>query len=180
MSDITSVSDAGVLLQQIDADLKQAMRDKDEVTKLTLRSVKTALTEARTSGTEHELSLAEVIAVLQKEAKRRRDTAVAARDRDRHRAADHHEPVAPRRPGQEFLDGSCAFRLGDCALVDVPVAHEREVLGQRGDERTAIGSLRDERAGLLEIVRDVGTGRHLDRGHARTAHLSTTSYCSTP
>jgi len=76
MSDITSVSDAGVLLQQIDADLKQAMRDKDEVTKLTLRSVKTALTEARTSGTEHELSLAEVIAVLQKEAKRRRDTAV--------------------------------------------------------------------------------------------------------
>ena len=76
MSDITSVSDAGVLLQQIDADLKQAMRDKDEVTKLTLRSVKTALTEARTSGTEHELSYAEVIAVLQKEAKRRRDTAV--------------------------------------------------------------------------------------------------------
>ena len=66
---------ANRILQQIDADLKQAMRDKDEVTKLTLRSVKTALTEARTSGTEHELSQAEVIAVLQKEAKRRRDTA---------------------------------------------------------------------------------------------------------
>ena len=75
MSDITSVPDAGALLQQIDADLKQAMRDKDEVTKLTLRSVKTALTEARTSGAEHQLSQAEVIAVLQKEAKRRRDTA---------------------------------------------------------------------------------------------------------
>ena len=75
MSDITNVSDANAILQQIDADLKQAMRDKDEVTKLTLRSVKTALTEARTSGTEHELSQAEVIAVLQKEAKRRRDTA---------------------------------------------------------------------------------------------------------
>jgi uncharacterized protein YqeY len=75
MSDITNVSDASAILQQIDADLKQAMRDKDEVTKLTLRSVKTALTEARTSGTEHELSQAEVIAVLQKEAKRRRDTA---------------------------------------------------------------------------------------------------------
>ena len=76
MSEIANVADAAALLQQIDADLKQAMRDKDEVTKLTLRSVKTALTEARTSGTEHELSLAEVIAVLQKEAKRRRDTAV--------------------------------------------------------------------------------------------------------
>ena len=75
MSDITNVSDANAILQQIDADLKQAMRDKDEVTKLTLRSVKTALTEARTSGTEHELSQPEVVAVLQKEAKRRRDTA---------------------------------------------------------------------------------------------------------
>ncbi len=76
MSDSTNAPDAGVLLQQIDTDLKQAMRDRDEVTKLTLRAVKTALTEARTSGAEHELSQAEVIAVIQKEAKRRRDTAV--------------------------------------------------------------------------------------------------------
>ena len=75
MSEIANVADAAALLQQIDADLKQAMRDKDEVTKLTLRSVKTALTEARTSGVEHELSQAEVIAVVQKEAKRRRDAA---------------------------------------------------------------------------------------------------------
>ena len=48
------------------------MRDKNEVAKLTLRSVKTALTEARTSGAEHTLGEAEVLAVLQKEAKRRR------------------------------------------------------------------------------------------------------------
>lgn len=60
---------------RIDADLKQAMRDRDEVTKLTLRSVKTALTEARTSGAQHELSEDEVLAVVQKEAKRRRDAA---------------------------------------------------------------------------------------------------------
>jgi uncharacterized protein YqeY len=70
-----SESDASALLQQIDSDLKQAMRDRDEVTKLTLRSVKTALTEARTSGAEHVLSGAEVLAVVQKEAKRRRDAA---------------------------------------------------------------------------------------------------------
>ena len=75
MSEIANVADAGALLQQIDADLKQAMRDRDEVTKLTLRSVKTALTEARTSGVEHQLSQVEVIAVVQKEAKRRRDAA---------------------------------------------------------------------------------------------------------
>ena len=60
---------------RIDADLKQAMRDRDEVTKLTLRSVKTALTEARTSGAQHTLSEDEVLAVVQKEAKRRRDAA---------------------------------------------------------------------------------------------------------
>jgi uncharacterized protein YqeY len=70
-----SESDASALLQQIDSSLKQAMRDRDEVTKLTLRSVKTALTEARTSGAEHVLSGAEVLAVVQKEAKRRRDAA---------------------------------------------------------------------------------------------------------
>jgi uncharacterized protein YqeY len=63
------------LLEQIDADLKQAMRDRNEVAKLTLRSVKTALTEARTSGAEHTLGETEVLAVLQKEAKRRRDAA---------------------------------------------------------------------------------------------------------
>ena len=60
---------------RIDADLKQAMRDRDEVTKLTLRSVKTALTEARTSGVQHALNEDEVLAVVQKEAKRRRDAA---------------------------------------------------------------------------------------------------------
>jgi uncharacterized protein YqeY len=63
------------LVGRIDSDLKQAMRDKDEVTKLTLRSVKTALTEARTSGAEHTLGQDEVMAVIQKEAKRRRDAA---------------------------------------------------------------------------------------------------------
>jgi uncharacterized protein YqeY len=70
-----SEANASALVAQIDADLKQAMRDRDEVAKLTLRSVKTALTEARTSGAEHVLGDAEVLAVLQKEAKRRRDAA---------------------------------------------------------------------------------------------------------
>lgn len=64
------------LEERIDADLKQAMRDKDEVTKLTLRAVKTALTEARTGGeSQHVLSETDVLVVIQKEAKRRRDTA---------------------------------------------------------------------------------------------------------
>ncbi len=71
MSDTAAVD----LQAQIDSDLKQAMRDRDEVTKLTLRSVKTALMEARTSGAEHELTHADVITVIQKQAKSRRDAA---------------------------------------------------------------------------------------------------------
>ncbi|MCB0093862.1 MAG: GatB/YqeY domain-containing protein [Caldilineaceae bacterium] len=60
---------------QIDADLKRAMLDKDNTAKLALRSVKTALTEARKSGAAHQLDDEETLAVVQKEAKRRRDAA---------------------------------------------------------------------------------------------------------
>lgn len=62
------------LIQQIDTDLKTAMRAKDDVTKLTLRAVKTALTEASKSGGDaHVLTDEDTLAVVAKEAKRRRD-----------------------------------------------------------------------------------------------------------
>ncbi len=64
------------LLERIDLDLKQAMRDKNEVDKLALRAMKTALTLARTETSNHNLADAEAIGVLQKLAKKRRDTAV--------------------------------------------------------------------------------------------------------
>jgi uncharacterized protein YqeY len=60
---------------RIDADLKEAMRAQDNTAKLALRAVKTALTEAAKSGTDHELSDAQAIAVVQREAKRRREAA---------------------------------------------------------------------------------------------------------
>ena len=63
------------LAEQIDRDLKQAMRERDDVAKLTLRSVKTALTEAAKSGQQHALSEEDVLAVIQREAKQRRETA---------------------------------------------------------------------------------------------------------
>ena len=62
------------LSQRIDEDLKQAMRAKDDVAKLTLRSVKTALTEAGKAGAEsHAVDDEAALAVIMKEAKRRRD-----------------------------------------------------------------------------------------------------------
>lgn len=64
------------LVLRIDDDLKQAMRNRDDIAKLTLRAVKTALTEASKSGSgEHSLNDEQVMAVIQREAKRRREAA---------------------------------------------------------------------------------------------------------
>jgi hypothetical protein len=63
------------LLDRIDADLKEAMRKRDETRKLALRAIKTALTEESKSGTEHALDDEQVQAVIQKQAKQRRDAA---------------------------------------------------------------------------------------------------------
>jgi len=63
------------LAVRIDADLKQAMRAQDTIAKLALRAVKTALTEASKSGSNHSLTDDQVMAVIQREAKRRREAA---------------------------------------------------------------------------------------------------------
>ena len=63
------------LEEQLNADLKEAMRAGDEPRKLAIRAVKTAVTEAKVSGTQlHELTDAEVIAIIGKQIKQRRDS----------------------------------------------------------------------------------------------------------
>jgi uncharacterized protein len=62
------------LAERIDADLKEAMRERDEIRKLTLRSLKTSLTEARKSGAEHALTDDDIIKIIAKAAKQRRDS----------------------------------------------------------------------------------------------------------
>lgn len=63
------------IVEQIDADLTQAIRAKEERAKQALRAAKTALTQARTATANHNLTDGEAITVLQKLAKQRRDTA---------------------------------------------------------------------------------------------------------
>lgn len=63
------------LQERISADLKRAMLERNEVAKLALRSVKTALTLLASAGANHDLSEAQVIAAIRKEVKQRRDTA---------------------------------------------------------------------------------------------------------
>lgn len=69
------MADTTKLTERLENDLKQAMRERNDLVKLTLRAVKTALTEVAKPNTIHELPEAEVITIMRKEAKRRRDSA---------------------------------------------------------------------------------------------------------
>jgi hypothetical protein len=65
------------LEEQLSADLKEAMRSGDETRKLAIRSVKTAITEAKVSGAEARvLTDQDVLAIIAKQIKQRRDSAV--------------------------------------------------------------------------------------------------------
>jgi uncharacterized protein len=71
MSDQSQLS----LQDRINADLRRAMLERNDVAKLALRAAKTALTLLASAGANHELSEAQVIAAIRKEIKQRRDSA---------------------------------------------------------------------------------------------------------
>ena len=54
------------LQDQINADLKRAMLARDEVAKMALRAVKTALATLAAAGTNHDLTEAQVLAAIRK------------------------------------------------------------------------------------------------------------------
>ena len=65
------------LEDQLNADLKDAMRAGDEPRKLAIRAVKTAITEAKVAGTElRMLSDADVLNIIAKQVKQRRESIV--------------------------------------------------------------------------------------------------------
>ena len=78
------------LADQIDIELKQAMRDQDSVAKLTLRSIKAAITAARKVDNADKLADEDVVALIQIEAKRRRDA-----------AGEYEKAGSPERAQQE-------------------------------------------------------------------------------
>jgi len=63
------------LQERINSDLKRAMLDRNDVAKLALRAVKTAITVLASAGANHDLSEAQVMTAIRKEIKQRRDTA---------------------------------------------------------------------------------------------------------
>jgi uncharacterized protein len=65
------------LEDRLDADLKDAMKSNDTTRKLAIRAVKTAITEAKVAGTEVKtLSDADVLAIITKQVKQRRDSII--------------------------------------------------------------------------------------------------------
>jgi uncharacterized protein YqeY len=77
------------LEQRLHDDLTAAIRSRDEVASATLRMALTAVKTEAVSGTEaRELSDADVIAVLGREAKKRRESATAYDDAHRPELAD--------------------------------------------------------------------------------------------
>ena len=64
------------LEEKLAADLKEAIRSGDETRKLAIRSAKTAIAEAKVSGTEARvLTDQDVLAIIAKQIKQRRDSA---------------------------------------------------------------------------------------------------------
>lgn len=137
-----SEASGAALVAQIDADLKQAMRDKNEVAKLTLRSVKTALTEARTSGAEHELGDAEVLAVIQKEAKRRRDA-----------AAEYERVGDPQRAAAEMAE----MRVLEKYLPRQLSEAEIEPVAQRAIAQVGATSPKQMGAVMSAVMAEIGS-----------------------
>jgi uncharacterized protein len=98
------------LRERIDADLRDAMRAQDQVTKLTLRAVKTALTEMTKAKDNHEPTDDDAMAVLQREAKRRRE---AASEYDK---VGGHTQAAQERAELAVLERYLPRQLGEAEL----------------------------------------------------------------
>ena len=108
------------LEQRLHDDLTAAIRARDEVTSATLRMALTAVKNEAVSGTEAgALSDAGVVAVLGREAKKRRESATAYDD------ANRPELAARERAELVVLEGYLPAQLGDdelAALVAEAVA----------------------------------------------------------
>ena len=98
------------LIDQLPEDLKQAMKAKDRVRLRTIRSLRAALKEKeieeRTEGEAH-LSEEQVLAVVQKQAKQRREAII------QYEQAGRDDLVAKEREELEIIEAYLPKQLGD-------------------------------------------------------------------
>jgi uncharacterized protein len=104
----------GTLKDRLNDDLHSAMKSRDELTTSTLRMALTAVRNAETAGDAAKvLSDDEVLAVLTKEAKKRREAATAFAD------AGRTEQAAKESAEGEILDRYLPKQLGDDEIADL-------------------------------------------------------------
>lgn len=117
------------LKSKLRADLTAAMKAKDTLRLSTLRMLLAAVQNAEVAGAEaKELSDAEVIAVLSKEAKKRNEAAVVYEQNGR------GELAANERAEQEIIDEYLPTPLTEAEvadLADTAIADVAEQLGER-------------------------------------------------
>jgi len=110
------------LKEQLHADLNTAMKARDEVTVATLRMALTAVTTEEVAGKEaRELSDDDVVKVLGREAKKRREAAEAFD------TAGRAELAARERAEGVVLDRYLPTQLSDAELADLVAAAVAEV-----------------------------------------------------
>jgi uncharacterized protein YqeY len=100
------------LKETLHADLTDAMRNKDEVRRATLRMVLTAVTNEEVAGKQARvLSDDEVLKVLGRELKKRKEAASAYED------AEHPERAAAERAEAAVIEGYLPAQLSDDELT---------------------------------------------------------------
>jgi uncharacterized protein YqeY len=104
----------GTLKDRLNDDLRAAMKSREELTTSTLRLALAAVRNAEVSGTEaRDLSDDEVLSVLTKEAKKRREAATAFAD------AGRSEQAAKENAEGEILDRYLPAQLSDAEIADL-------------------------------------------------------------
>jgi uncharacterized protein YqeY len=117
------------LEERIDADLTQAMRDQDQVGKLTLRAVKTGLSEARKQNDNQPLDDDQAVRVVQKEAKQRRD-AIAEYENagsEERAASERAELAVLERYLPQQLSESDIAQIVDAAIAELGATSMRDM-----------------------------------------------------
>ena len=108
------------------ADMKTAMKARDKDTLAALRQLKAALQSEETSGSKHELTDDDILRVIEREVKKRRESAETYRDAGRPELAEKEEQEAEvfarYQPAQltddelsALVDGVVADGCGDDA-----------------------------------------------------------------
>jgi len=105
------------LKDQLRADLTAAMKARDETRTRTLRMALTSISNEEVSGTAaHDLTDDQIIKILTREAKRRREAAAAFAE------AGRSEQAAGERAEEEVLSGYLPAQLDDAELAALVAA----------------------------------------------------------